>query len=360
MSKTYLLTLTPREPYFFGNEKSFTYPGQKNGGQYGNKYFIRSEKMPSQSTVFGAVRYLMIPNKSSEYHYDAAELEKVIGAESFDADKSDQTFGQIERISPIYLCHTKDGVQRLLIPTPFNHRVHTGSGDQKVKNNHYTPFCDYKKINTSNDKRLYANDYSAKDGITDSFTAIDDGMLYDSDSLFSTTVRVGINRSVSEDGFFKKEYICLKEGFSFAVYLTLSDGAALPEASTTVFLGQNKSAFTVNAVEATDNSEQAIKSLLTKGKYNGTTVVYCQSDIFAEHGAFSDALFSVIKTKTYRPFKTAMGRVTKGVDLYSLIAAGSVFLLPDDIGASEIEERVAKPNALVAGYNKILISKAEE
>ena len=67
MSKTYLLTFTPQEPYFFGNEKSFTYPGQKNGGQYGNRYYVKSEQTPSQSTLFGALRYLMIPVKKHNY-----------------------------------------------------------------------------------------------------------------------------------------------------------------------------------------------------------------------------------------------------------------------------------------------------
>ena len=40
--KTYLVTLTPQEPYFFGNEKTFLFDKEKNQGQRGNSYYIRS------------------------------------------------------------------------------------------------------------------------------------------------------------------------------------------------------------------------------------------------------------------------------------------------------------------------------
>ena len=39
--KTYLVTLTPQEPYFFGNEKTFLFDKEKNQGQRGKSYYIR-------------------------------------------------------------------------------------------------------------------------------------------------------------------------------------------------------------------------------------------------------------------------------------------------------------------------------
>ena len=47
---TYLVRLTPQEPYFFGNEKNLEFKGQKNRGQMTNRYYIKSERTPLQTT----------------------------------------------------------------------------------------------------------------------------------------------------------------------------------------------------------------------------------------------------------------------------------------------------------------------
>ena len=51
---TYLVRLTPQEPYFFGNEKNLEFKGQKNRGQMTNRYYIKSERTPLQTTLLGA------------------------------------------------------------------------------------------------------------------------------------------------------------------------------------------------------------------------------------------------------------------------------------------------------------------
>ena len=57
------LKFTPLEPYFFGNEKTFSFPNSKDGGQLRNSYLIKSESIPSQTTLFGTIRYLLLPHK---------------------------------------------------------------------------------------------------------------------------------------------------------------------------------------------------------------------------------------------------------------------------------------------------------
>ena len=58
----YKISFIPSGPYFFGNEKSFIYPGSEND-KFGTLYYIKGENLPSQSTVLGALRYILLPEK---------------------------------------------------------------------------------------------------------------------------------------------------------------------------------------------------------------------------------------------------------------------------------------------------------
>jgi hypothetical protein len=63
MIQSYLLTLEPMEPYFFGNEKTFSFDPKSPAD---NRYFIKSERLPMQTTILGALRYLLMPMKKEE------------------------------------------------------------------------------------------------------------------------------------------------------------------------------------------------------------------------------------------------------------------------------------------------------
>ena len=56
----YLVRFIPLEPYFFGGERS---------GVYGKEsyYFTKSEVMPNQSTILGAIRYCCIDKPSYDF-----------------------------------------------------------------------------------------------------------------------------------------------------------------------------------------------------------------------------------------------------------------------------------------------------
>lgn len=58
MAKKYRVELKPLEPYFFAGEKSFGF-GKKKKQSY-NNYFIRSELFPTQTTLLGTIRYLIL------------------------------------------------------------------------------------------------------------------------------------------------------------------------------------------------------------------------------------------------------------------------------------------------------------
>ena len=108
---TYLVRLTPQEPYFFGNEKCLAFDDGNPRGQMTNRYYIKSERTPLQTTLLGAMRYILLPEK--KYNFG----KEYIGEESFNIEKDFQSFGVIKKISPLFLLK---GNKRLIV-TPFDH-----------------------------------------------------------------------------------------------------------------------------------------------------------------------------------------------------------------------------------------------
>ena len=53
----YLITFTPMEPYFFGGERTFGFGKESDRKP---PYYIVSEKKPSQPTLFGTLRYIIL------------------------------------------------------------------------------------------------------------------------------------------------------------------------------------------------------------------------------------------------------------------------------------------------------------
>lgn len=335
-----MVTFTPVEPYFFGNEKTFLYPKSENASQLANQYFIRSETVPSQTTILGALRYLLLPVKRSDYAY--TENERVqnavaVGSSSFDAAlPGRQDFGRIRHISPLFLFHKDEGAA---LPLPMDHNTTRES-------EYYAPFSDYNEMNTLDGAGQYAPAFDPKQGATSGFLYLKDGRLLREDTVFQPVVRTGIRRGVQEKGFFKKEYCMLSEGYSFAVYLELdgilSDSGLEESKPFMVFLGQGKSAFYVRFTKGENRLAEMMRPYLREG------VVYCQGDAFLPSDIYAHAKFSYAAVKTYRGYQTRDGRVTKGSALYRLIKAGSVFIPRDK---EEFLSCAGYENGEAIGYN---------
>lgn len=337
--KSYLVTLTPQEPYFFGNEKTFLFKEENNQGQRGNSYFIRSERTPLQSTLMGMMRYILMPYKDFDH---PGENTPVIGSESFKIDAAGQSFGVIEKIRPLFLM--KNG--KKFVVTPY---------DCKPDVNSYTPFSGYQSITTSGGERLFTPDYNAKEGLADSYTSLSDGVLVPAKEIFGTELRVGNLKATKErkdNDFFKKEYVYLKDGYSFAFYVELGDSAVLPAGGKTqAFLGQGKSLFTVSFEEQKNTLEEDVKKLLPAG------LSYCLSDVFADSEVLKHCKFAAVQTRDYRAYiSVAKYKVEKGSVLYKLIKAGSVFIVND---RQQFDSLTNKQNCQLAGFNCI-VSKEEK
>lgn len=336
--KTYLVTLTPQESYFFGNENTFLFEKEDNQGQRGNSYYIRSERTPLQSTLMGMMRYIVMPYKD---HVHPNENSPIIGSESFKIDAENQSFGVIKKIHPLFLM--KDGER--FVTTPF---------DCKPKVTAYVPFSNYQSVKSAEGEKLFTSDYDMKDGLTDSYMSLSDGTLVQCDDIFGADVRVGILKTTegkNQKGFFKKEMMYLKNDYRFAFYVELDDSAVIPYGSDTIaFLGQGKSLFKVSFEEQENTLEEDILKLLPDD------VSYCMSDVFADSSILNCCNFAIIQTRDYRAYITnADGRISKDSVLYKLIKAGSVFRVTDK---KQFDALTKKMNCQLAGYNCI-VSKEE-
>lgn len=318
----YLMILTPQEMYFFGNEKSFVYP-DKSVNKPSYRYYIKSEYTPSQTTLLGTLRYILLPVKKEYKYYtseDIAQNNAVVGSKSF-CYGEENSFGKIRKISPMFLMHGNDQ----LVVTPFDHAP---------GNPTYTPYTEYTTVDND---FIYPKSYDAKEGLPESYMRVRDGKIFDFSEIFNTETRVGINCSEKKKGFFKKEYVGLKDGFSFACFVTLDDDVIPMDAP--AFLGQGKSLFSVSFTKAENDADTVLTNEIAKKLRPDVT--YCFSDSFLSRDCYSKTKFAMTDFKDYRIYTTAYAEsegsekpcyyksIKKGSVLYKLVRAGSIFILKD-------------------------------
>lgn len=372
------ITMTPMAPYFLGTERNASYIGEQNSQQSELKpYFIRSAELPSQSALFGILRYLGIEKPSSDFRLSAQDKMN-IGESSYNL-LSDiaQEFGRIHSISPLMLADRED---RRYIPAPRNCQPTT------IKDNYgsFASFDEFCVVASMDGARYLPSQYDEKKAWHGAqFLCLDDGKLYD--SLFQTQVRVGINRQnqrkneqeQESSGFFKKEYVILKSGYSFLFYANVDD-AFRYKSDSIAYVGQGRSPFTVHMEKAEPGARQiTIPSSCTPPivKVNGKEQAVCYavalSDCFYPdeiadlRGSCS---FMMAESRDYRVFTTnyeaqsSRNRYRKHEHGLKLLQAGSVFLFFGKEGQTPQEQMAAfqglvyHPHAGIAGFNQFYFS----
>ena len=365
---TYLIKFKPIDPWFFGNEKSFAFPGSTAESGYRVSYFARSETLPSQSAILGTLRYLMLPHKKAWKDYSEDEIKQnndAVGKESFDIDykptesEPTQEFGCIKKISPVFIMKNDE----ILIPLPLVHNAkksddtsdkaenkkESESDNEKKKSiKTFKPFTDYHSINSCGGKKLYALDYEAKAGLIEGFVSLSKNSageheIYPISDIIGSEERIGVNLKQRKNGFFKKEYKYFKSSdYTFAEYAEIDDNKEKIE-SAIATMGQGKSTFAVEAVK-TDNTIESFESNVVKNFLKESlpaicidgksyTYYYCLSDTFVSGNPYESTAFAATMTKDYRAFKTISvdkdgkrGVVTKGAALHRMLKAGSVII----------------------------------
>lgn len=361
-NRTYRIELRPLEPYFFGGEHTLKYDGvnyagkyQRDGGQNQRAmgYYIESLDTPSQTTLFGVLRYLGLRNPTPEYD-PSAEDKRRIGGASFNISTPGGGFGWITGISPLYIM---DGTGALYIKTPLDHDC--GASASK-----YSPFADedYMSYETSAGRRVFPKAYQEKRGVADTWMCMCCGAFADKD-LFTEDESVGIAKAADTDGFFKRKSKILKKDCAFVFYATVDKDYwdSEPPLSTTVWLGQKKSAF---SAKITGADEPDFQTVLLKPR-----IAYAQSDLYLSDDKTLDTLyeqceFVCVKAKEHRPFETKYGKAAQSARyhrderLIRLIGAGSVFRLADKERTETFRGIIeGDRHAAAAGFNRVQYGK---
>lgn len=346
------IKLSTPEPYFLGGERIFEI------GNANLHYFIRSMQVPSQTTLFGILRYLGIEKINENVKLDKDDI-KNIGSQSFQFKcssdiRQDITFGKIQEISPLYLI---DENENYYIKTPFDHKVRNDTKDAVQ----YDPFSDY--IQSAIGTEIFPTDYKAKDGIADSWMCITPECRESKSSeykrtrsdLFGSKVRVGINKQRSKKAFIKKEYVYLKErGFSFVFFAKVDDDFKYVKERYV------KPGF---YAEVTEMDEPEIPSDIFQN--HNRRIIYAQSDMFLSpedaDEVYDNCDFVCVQIKNFRgrvtnyDEKRIQDRYKKYDEIFSLIQAGSMFVLKTTADLERVKAIIENKHMQKAGLNRIVI-----
>lgn len=376
----FYVTLKPLEPYFFGSERKLG----DGTGEVGSSYFIRSEYTPQQATLLGMLRFFLLKQAGGiqdDYQID----EKLIGKSSFtlsgkvfedgfgyDPAGADfvQDFGVIKSISPLFLADQDEGYY---MATPKNHQIGKGI---------YTPYEMIKMEADGRSDSYLLKKYNGKTGITDSFTRLQDGRIFETQELFGKTENTGIYKKSEEEGFYKKEYRYLKKIKSsqdgttekllrFAFFLSVEEDSEvfshkLPHflkqkcaVKDVVYMGLGKSAFSIEMRKKENDFYRQAADLVKRNHQQELVTYYTVSDtLFLEQ---PDLPFAIIETGKFRYLMTKAikngkkdywGRMQKS-SLHHVVRPGSMFWVKRD-SKENFEKKFNIGNCKKIGMNQLI------
>jgi CRISPR type III-B/RAMP module-associated protein Cmr3 len=324
--KTYFITLTPYQLFFFGGEQ-----GEKAD------YYLIGSFIPQQTALLGLIRHqillqnnLMLNNKIINDD-DAIEW---IGAKSFEYDKEND-FNKILSISPCYL--VKDGgVQKKYLP----HYPAFVDGIIKLGDHFFLPNYDPKEHYSATWKEVNGNSFLKE---TDCYEEVE---------------RIGVDKNYSgkteNDSFFKQIWLKMKNGYSFGFYITISDDVVLNNAD--VAFGKESSAF---MMQVSDIPMEPLSNV------NNPNAILLISDAFVSPDFLNSSGFAICDTVPFRNLvnPTSMnhnyyGRHKSPVRL-QLLKKGSVFLAERENLAKMQNDLNTVSNFIKIGYNQFQLIKIE-
>lgn len=334
----------PLEAYMFGTDQKFKYPDEKLTGK--ESYFIKSNEVPEQTTILGLLRFLILKQKGlfhSDFHYNEEErkiINSYIGSDSFCFEKTEeQDFGYIKEISPVFLM---DEIGNYYIKNPFHNKKGIG----------YAPIeLTKEEIETSAGRIRIpkVGEYDAKKGYALGYYNLKNGSIYN--DIFSSNIILGNRKSdkgTEDDSFFKKEVIKMRKGYSFAVYVDITEDI-LPEKEIG-YMGLRKSAFLVTSKPVKENNLIClIKSAFSESAELWT---YALSDLFVQ-GDVSYDTFCIVEEKRMRNLETLYGeksyvkKLRRSERQFNMIQKGSVFF-------GKCNLNIENKNCKQIGYNQIV------
>ena len=344
----YKCSFTSIGQYFLGGERTFPFDPKKQ--DHKKVYYIASEDFPSQSTIFGTIRFMLLEkagllNNGSETSYSSgiglrASQDALIGCDGFSMDKKDScnSYGILKRISPVYISDKKSGNK--LIPAPLNHK------NRKMKdgqNSVYEPLSMkyLEDVQTESGKAAFIPDnYDAKAGLSDGFLLLDNkNSLISREKVIGTLTQTRIARDLDEGGFFKMDYKYLKGEFAFSVMVEIEipysiEGSAYEPFNNQgiVFMGMEKSTFRYDVSEISSTAFRELENDIQgiqMSDMDNIVVYYALSDCYKKKSIENAALYWILQKTNLRTLEKQKGidyrSSMKKSRLYQMIRAGSVF-----------------------------------
>ena len=325
---TYLVKIKPLDLFSFSTDQKNEYPEDPflTGKE---TYFLRSRKMPPQTTILGMLRYILLDSKGQlrpDFSYSQQEriaMEKLIGKASFSflMDTDVQTFGSIHSISPVFLINEKG---EYLVANPLNN---------KAKSHAYDPII----MATANTMTSFGEiclpehgQYDSKDTSASGYYNLTTGAI--EQDIFSSHYLVESRKNYpagkipddeeKDGGLFKREMITMKKGYSFAVFL---DADEFPERSFGK-MGKKKTPYLVTSRKQENDLETKVQAAFG----DGPVWYYALSDLKPSEPVRPDTFFIVDKDYI-RNIEMAFGGKThnkkfrKSEQRFNIYKSGSVF-----------------------------------
>lgn len=396
-TRYYRCCFTPEGGYFFGGEKNFPFGPQSLAEK--KEYYIRSEDLPSQATIFGAIRFMLLDRAglldngpAARAAADQAFCEKqdqLIGREGFSMSLKDarNEYGILKGISPLFLYDRKN--DKKMVPAPLNHCVKDDSSvedtvkpgetppeDAPPGGSHETydplPLKKLEGVLTDLEGACLPEGYRAKSGLTDSFLILDGtGSLVKREKVIGVMTQTRIARGLEEGGLFKMAYKYLVDGYSFCVMaeVDVPDDKDTPDSchmpfwnQGIVFMGMGRSVFHYEVVEVGKNSYHDLESsvkMIRMTDRDDLSVYYAASDCYMAMGTKPASLFWFLQKKDLRTLERQNGKdyhsSMKKSRLYRMIRAGSVFYVRKDEGAEKkFLSQFDYPGLRQVGFNHII------
>ncbi len=346
MSKRYLITLKPLEPYFFGGEQTFGEGDDAN-------YYAVSLRIPQQTTLLGMLRKeILIQSKLFRFDgvyapEEKGKINELIGCRGFNIGKESSyeknSYGIIDGISPVFL--NKNGLYYNI--GPFDRGV-----EFKTENGTRCFLFGEKK------SAPFFNNLS-KDYKKEIFMDKAGSYCIDDKDLFKTVEKIGITKNRSDEGdegFYKKNSFLLDKDFAFSFIAELSDDE-FNFKDDIVFMGGDSSKFFMNVMKEDDNnrieSYEEIFSELKSKRENSLTLLseaLVESSIYDHCDfAFSDIMdFRYIQTST-GDYKFDKSKSKSGK--YNMVKKGSVFYFSEQGQLYKLKGLLSKDSLRQIGYN---------
>ncbi|MDR1582878.1 MAG: hypothetical protein LBS55_06400 [Prevotellaceae bacterium] len=368
--------LIPLEHYFFGDENLNT-----DGTE---KYYQHSLQLPQQTTVLGAMRFLLLQTADKNIFdenkiQNKTEAGKLIGKNSF--DRSVTQYGKINAISEVLLWHEKNGFYLPMLAWK-KYDIKEGKEEEKgvdieieTKGENNKCFFDTNQEKNS----ISLPNYKAKHGINQYWIG-QDGKPFEGD-IFKEYHHSGNfknkNNKVEddEDAYFKMCYCRLNSVFSFVFDMNISDESVidtLVKEKRIAYVGGERSKFICEIERLNDSNPKRITDDIYKKAYtpycdtsSKYTKVILTSDAYTEGNPYENTLLAVSQIKKFRFMQSYTDKTDaynnrvqdnkikrnglKQSQLFNLLRRGSVFYFDKN---ADINGFLKNPPFETIGYNK--------